>query len=213
MAEDSLYDFSLRTPASICLIGPSQCGKSHLIVDIIRNRQLYFDKPIGKVIYVYYRINDILLGLQSSDPDIILVEDIPTAEKLIEDSCLLILDDVLGELNNRQINDTVTDLFIRKVHHYNFNVILTLQRAFSNVPKTILDNTKYAIYFDSPRYRSMITNFAKKNLAYVQDAFHRATKIPHGYLLFDFGNETPEEYRLRNKIYPSDDDTCVYRSP
>lgn len=216
MAEEGLFNFSLKTPASISIIGPSMCGKTHLILDIIRNRNLYFDRVVTKVIYVYYRINETLLELATSDPNVILVEDILEADKLIEDSCLVIIDDQLGQLNNRQINELVTDYFIRKVHHLNFNVIITLQRAFSSVTKTILDNTKYAAYFNNPRYKALIThvakNFAPRNIRFVQEAYAIATRQPHGYLLFDFSNDTPEEYRLRNKIFPNGDDTLLFRS-
>jgi hypothetical protein len=211
--EGASFDFRLKTPASICILGPSQCGKTHLVLDIIANRQHYFDRPISRVVYVYYKLNDRLQKL-ARDHDIHLVSSITEGDKLITESCLLVLDDQLEELKNRQVNAIVTDYFIRKVHHHNFNVILTLQRAFTAETKTVLDNFRYAVYFDSPRYRSVIThvakNFAPKNIKYVQEAFKKATEYPHGYLLFDFANDTPDCYRLRSKIYPSGDDMFIF---
>ena len=148
MAEDALFDFTLKSPAGWCIFGCSQAGKTTTVLDIIRNRNTYFRNPISKVIYCYYRLNDALVQLAESDPDVILVEDIHSADKLIQDSCLLVLEDLQGQLGNRNINDIITNFFIRKIHHFNFTLIFTLQRACSETTKTIRDNTQYRIYFD-----------------------------------------------------------------
>ena len=39
---------------------------------------------------------------------------------------------------------------------------------------------------------------------YVQEAFHLATREPHGYLLVDLKQSTPDNLRMRSHIFPGE---------
>jgi hypothetical protein len=207
--------FRLQTPLSLCLVGPSMCGKTTQVFDILYNRKTYFDHPITKIIYVYYKLNSNLIKLAESDSSVVLVDSVLEGDKNITENCILVLDDCMTQLKERDIGELVTDYFTRKVHHFNFNVILTLQRAFTPQTRTILDNTRMAAYFDCPRSRSQITyiarNFAPKNIHYVQHAYAKAIAKPHGFLVFNYSVGIPESQRLRNFIYPrAGDENFLY---
>ncbi|KAK7103579.1 hypothetical protein V1264_018449 [Littorina saxatilis] len=72
--------------------------------------------------------------------------------------------------------------------------------------RTISLNSHYLVVFKNPRDASQITHLAKQmypgKLKYVQEAFKDATSMPHGYLLFDLRQETPDQLRLRTKLFP-----------
>ena len=39
---------------------------------------------------------------------------------------------------------------------------------------------------------------------YAQESYNDATSIPHGYLLIDLRQHTPDHLRLRTSIFPSE---------
>ena len=44
-------DLRLQTPASICISGPSQSGKSHWITKLIKNRNVLFTHEFNQLYY------------------------------------------------------------------------------------------------------------------------------------------------------------------
>ena len=62
------------------------------------------------------------------------------------------------------------------------------------------------VLFKNPRDTSQITHLAKQmypcKVKFVQESFEKATKVPHGYLVIDLKQETPEQLRLRTSIFP-----------
>ena len=53
-----------------------------------------------------------------------------------------------------------------------------------------------------------MTHLAKQiypgKVKYVQESYKDATLIPHGYLLIDLRQDTPDQLRLRISIFPSE---------
>jgi hypothetical protein len=60
----------------------------------------------------------------------------------------------------------------------------------------------------NPRDKQQIKYLAKQifadNSKYLIEAYNDATKNPYGYLVIDLTAETPDEYRLRTRIYPDE---------
>ena len=206
--EGTIHDFRLKSPCSISIIGPSQSGKSTLINELIKNRNTWFDTPITKVIYVYYRLNETLVNQANEDPDFLLAESIEAGNKLLEPNCLLILDDQMFELTRKPALDIVSEYFTCGIHHLPFNCVLVLQRAYNKHTKLLVDGSQYCVLFDQPKDRTVITNIAKQfsphNIHWVQEAYKDATERRHGYIVIDCCTGTNESLRLRNFLYPSD---------
>ncbi|KAK7116651.1 hypothetical protein V1264_002290 [Littorina saxatilis] len=116
---------------------------------------------------------------------------------------LVIIDDLMSETN-----DKVTQLFTKESHHRNLSVMYIVQNLFgkNKEQRTISLNSHYLVVFKNPRDASQITHLAKQmypgKLKYVQEAFKDATSMPHGYLLFDLRQESPDHLRLRTKLFP-----------
>ena len=72
--------------------------------------------------------------------------------------------------------------------------------------RTISLNSHYSVVFKNPRDASQVTHLAKQmypgKTKYLQEAFKEATSIPHGYLLIDLRQETPDHLRLRTRVFP-----------
>ena len=80
--------------------------------------------------------------------------------------------------------------------------------------RTISLNCHYLTVFKSPRDMLQINHLAKQmypgKSKFVLESFTDAVAKPHGYLLFDLRQETPDFLRLRTNIFPDDDEKVVY---
>ena len=109
-----------------------------------------------------------------------------------------------------ETDDRVTKLFTKGSHHRNISVMYIVQNLFgkNKEQRTSSLNSHYLVVFKNPRDASQITHLAKQmypgKLKYVQESFKDATSVPHGYLLLDLRQETPDHLRLRTDIFPPD---------
>lgn len=118
---------------------------------------------------------------------------------------LMILDDLLVESSD---NDDVLNLFTKGSHHGNSSVFFTTQNLFHKGKnhRDISLNSNYLVLLKNPRDKSQIRHLAHQlcpeNSLFVQQAYHDATEQPHGYLLVDLKQSTPEILRFRTNIFP-----------
>ena len=80
--------------------------------------------------------------------------------------------------------------------------------------RTISLNSHYLVVFKNPRDASQASILGKQmfpnRLKYFQAAYKEATNRPHGYLLCDLHQETPDHLRLRTDIFPDDREHIVF---
>ncbi|XP_068993909.1 uncharacterized protein [Neodiprion pinetum] len=125
---------------------------------------------------------------------------------------LLVIHDLMREASN----NVVVDLFTKVCHHKNLSVFYITQNLFhkGNGQRDISLNANYIVFFKNPRDRAQIQHLARQvypeDPRFLQEAYHDATAAPHGYLLFDLKQSTPENCRFRSNIFPSDDNHYVY---
>ena len=139
-------------------------------------------------------------------PDVVFVEGLPDdMDTWTPKPRLLIIDDLMREADER-----VTKLFTKGSHHRDISVIYIVQNLFdkNKEHRTISLNTQYLVVFKNPRDASQITHLAKQmyptQVRFMQDAFKQATSRPHGYLLVDTTQSTPDHLRLRSQIFSLD---------
>ena len=76
---------------------------------------------LQKVIFVYAFLSKELICLKQSDEaNVFLTESLDEGLSLIEEDCVIILDDLLTSMRNRTTADKITNLFIRGVHHQRY---------------------------------------------------------------------------------------------
>ncbi len=104
----------------------------------------------------------------------------------------------------------LADLFTKGLHHRNLTIIYIVQNMFdkSKSMRTASLNTQYLVLFKSPRDKTVVQHLANqmypKATMFLVDAFVDATSEPFGYLLVDLRQDTPEDFRIRNKIFPGE---------
>lgn len=192
---------------SSIIAGPSGSGKTVFVRRFLAHLSDMVVPVPEEIIWYYGEWQQ----LYSDMKGVKFIEGLPDIEQWRGDKRrLVIIDDLMAETDQR-----VTHLFTKGSHHRDLSVIYIVQNLFgkNKEQRTISLNAHYIVLFKNPRDGSQITHLAKQmypgRVAYMQDAFKDATKDPHGYLLVDLRQETPEQLRLRTHIFP-DEQQVVY---
>ena len=186
-----------------CLVaGPTGSGKTELVKRFVNHLQVMTSPIPTKIIWSYGEWQSIYRLL----PDNVkLVQGLPDLSGYSKEPMLVIIDDQMHD-----VNPSITSLFTKGSHHKNISVIYIGQNLFDKGKehRTISLNAHYLIVFKNPRDGSQINHLAKQmypgKSSYVQHAFQLATRDPHGYLLVDLKQSTPEGLRLRSRIFPGE---------
>ena len=186
-----------------CLVaGPTGSGKTEWVKRFVIHLQTMTSPVPTKIIWSYGEWQTIYRLL----PDNVeLIQGLPDLSGYSKDPMLVIIDDQMHD-----VNPSITSLFTKGSHHKNISVIYIVQNLFDKGKehRTISLNAHYLVVFKNPRDGSQINHLAKQmypgKSSYVQHAFQLATKNPHGYLLVDLKQSTPEGLRLRSHIFPGE---------
>jgi hypothetical protein len=192
-----------------CLVaGPSKSGKTEFVKKILRALPLYVYPCPTRVVWTCglqnpqqtKEINDI------TAVPVEFLEDIPNLSYFSSDDInLLIIDDMMAEAGKSK---HVADLFTKGSHHKNVSVMLLLQNLFHQGKKMrdIHLNANYIVLTKNPRDMKQITYLANQsypqNPDFLVNAYKQCTNKPYGYLLVDFCQTTPDEYRAVTGIFP-----------
>lgn len=198
-------------PFSAIIAGPSGCGKSFFVKKFLKHLGKMVDTNFSRVLFYYSEWQNTYLEMgQNVD----FHEGLPQVSDFSIDKRpkLIIIDDLMRESSDK----TVVDIFTKYSHHKNLSVIYLTQNLFhqGRGQRDISLNAHYIVVFKNPRDRAQIQHFARQlypdNVKFIQEAYHDATNIPHGYLLIDLKQETPENCRVRTCIFPDDAINYVY---
>lgn len=193
--------FEWEHPFTAIIAGPTSCGKSYFIKKFLSDIYSMVNVEFCEIIYCLPEnqpIDTAFLGYT-------VFRGIPNIENFKDrKQRLIILDDLMREAEN------VVDLFTKGSHHYNVSVIFVTQNIFNQGKgrRDISLNAHYIVCFKNPRDKQQIRTLAQQiypeKPKYVQEAFIDATSKPHGYLLFDLKQSTPDLYRFRTSIFKTD---------
>lgn len=192
-------DLRLKHPFTSCVAGPTSCGKSYFVEKLI----------LEGIKCCNTKFEDILWCYSGWHPDISSLSSIIKYQQGIEDitreDCtvprLIIIDDLM-----RESGSSIVDLFTRGSHHSNTSVIFITQNIFhqSKGFRDISLNTHYLVLFKNPRDSAQIAHLARQIFPsgpkYIQEAYKDSTDRPHGYLLVDLTQSTPDHCRIRTNI-------------
>lgn len=183
--------------------GPTGCGKSYFIKDIITHKQEMFSVVPDKVVWFY----GIYQSLYDEMKGVDFVEGLPTNYRnLLGTNTLFIIDDLMIECGG---DKRLSQLFTKGSHHLNLSVIFITQNFFhkGREMREITLNAHYLTLCKNRRDLSQIAILGRqlypRHLKFFMEAYEDATKKPFSYLFIDLRSETPEEIRLRTQILPN----------
>ena len=196
----------LEHPFTAIVAGPTKAGKTVWVKNLVLNANRMIS-PAPEIIYwCYSEWQPIYNEVQS--PSIQFCQGFPDLEKLKQNADkakLIILDDLMQEMKG---DKRLTQLFTKGSHHWNVSVIHIVQNLFFDGIRTSRINAQYLILMKNPSDQLQTSTLAKQlypgNTPYFIEAYRDACKQSYGYLLVDLCQETPENLRLRTKVFPGE---------
>lgn len=193
-------NFIFNHPFSMIVAGPSRCGKTYWIINLLLNAAERIIPMPTKIVYCYTHWQPKYDILKKRIPGVEWHEGMPTKPYLDEISnAILILDDLMGESVN---NDLLMSIFTERSHHQNISVILLMQNLYHQGKNSvsIARNTQYLVLFRNPRDRHEIKTLAMQMFPEkwrkFLEKFDHETKKPRGKLILDFSPYTSDENRI-----------------
>lgn len=193
------FDF----PSTMLIAGPSRCGKSTFVKNLIRNADEMFSRRPAKILWCHppeYSPKIEALPLRCETH-----AGVPELGSVGEND-LVVLDDLMYEGGG----SNVSNFFTRDSHHKRFGIVYILQNVFPQGQKfrTISLNANYIVAFKNNRDKMQIERLCQqiepRNSKFLLEAFDRATEQPHGYLVLDCTQYTPDRYRYRTGVMPGE---------
>jgi hypothetical protein len=198
--------FQFKHPFTCLICGPTQSGKTEFMLELLQNLSTMVTPTPTRIIWCYGEWQNKLGQLPKSvrlSEGLAGIHDINPEEKN-----LLILDDLMDEAGEAS---EVSELFTKGSHHRNLSVVFITQNLFHQGKKmrTISLNAHYFVLFKNPRDAGQIRHLATQlfpgQTKYLVDAYKQATSRPHGYLLLDLTQSTPDNRRVLSDVLPDEE--------
>lgn len=201
-------DLTWKHPFSAIVAGPSGSGKSHFVTRFINNLHEMCDTNFENIYWHSSTVDvnqylSVAVQYKTGPPNMNDFDgSVPN---------LIIIDDMM-----RETDANIVDLFTKGSHHRNLSVFFITQNLFhqGKGQRDISLNAHYIVFFKNPRDRAQIRYLARQiypdNPKFIEEAYVDATRNPHGYLLIDLKQSTPEEMRIRTTVFPDDPVNFVY---
>jgi len=208
------FEYQLRHPFVLTCAGPTQCGKSTLIKELIERKNEIIYPPIERVIYCHNedeqpfaqelraKMGDTITFLKGT-----MAVDVDGGNTT---PTLVILDDFMEEA--AQCKD-VCSMVTRGSSHRSLSLIITLQNFFFKNCRTLTLNSKYITIFRNPRDKSLINSLSRqmnggKDHPVLGPAYEDATRNkPNSYICLDMSQQQNDEHRIRSNVFP--DPSCI----
>ena len=206
-----IYDIQLKEHFKLFISGPSRCGKTFFLNQLLENMNMFVKHHPSIVIYIYSVWQpsfDEMKGMVNY-----FIQDNENIEEEIKmksngGGMLIVFDDLINS-NSLPI---IAKLFTVDGRHMNMSMIFLTQRMFVNNEyfRQISQNSDYFCVFKNPRNGSEIRTLTQQltpgsmNLI---DIYKKATKDPFSYLFINLTQECDEDVKYLSHIF--DEDFCL----
>ena len=203
-----MYDIRLKENFKLFLSGPSRCGKTFFIADLLQNLATISKDPASFIIYVYktwqWKFDEMKHLVH-----VFIEDDENVVEKIKEyasgQSILVVFDDMI---NSKSLN-TLAPLFTVDGRHMNMSLVFLTQRMFVNDEyfRQISQNCDYFIVFKNPRNSSEIRTLAHQitpGSLHLIKIYIEATKEPFSYLIINLTQECEPEVKYLSQLFTKD---------
>ena len=204
-------NYVFQHPFRAFVAGPSCCGKTELIQNILQNLNTLVDKQIDRIVLCYNEWQDKYEILKYMERPIEFVQgtvNINDFDNSINN--LIILDDLMSKCKE---SSDILDLFTIKSHHRNISVFLVTQNIFikGKWTRDLNLNSSYMIIFRNIRDVTQISTLARQMFPGKTKDFLRvfddATSADddHGYVFLDLNPGVSQDLRIQGNIIEKPD--------
>jgi hypothetical protein len=192
-------------PFTSLVCGPTSCGKTSLVKNIIEF-QCIEPKP-ARILWCYSEDQPLYKSIKGQ---ITFFKGLPDSfDELFDGKSpgLIVIDDLMTQVHS---DERITRLFSVGSHHRNVSVFLIVHNLFhqGTEMRNLSLNSQYIFLFKNPRDKLQLSILARqmypRNTKFVSEAYEDATKNAYGYLLFDLKQETESALRVRTGVLPVD---------
>ena len=137
-------DPHLKHPFTGIVAGPTGCGKSTLVKNLIAYRKEMIDPAPEHVVWFYGEWQKMYENM----PEVEFIEGLPSMKTFDgRKTTLVVIDDLMSETD-----ESVTNLFTKGSHHQNLSVLYLVQNVFAKNKhtRTISLNAQYFFIFKNP---------------------------------------------------------------
>ena len=179
---------------SMMVVGPSQCGKTHFVQQLLTTNCIDFPEKKPRMVYWFYNqwqpsYEAIQRALKQK---IRFAQGLPELKDDLSSinparNSILVLDDLMAQATDSPV---VSKLFTQG-RHRNASVILLLQNMFpkGKYNTDISRNATYKVLFRSPGDRKQIDIMAEQTFAkdrpHFMKAYTQEAEKPYGYIIVD----------------------------
>lgn len=212
MNETFLWPLELR---GIVFCGCSAVGKTSLVCELIKRKQIVFVKPVEYIIYVY-ESDDSKFEQFKSDPNITFTTDIFKVDEHVRPNQvgLVIFDDKIIQLEqSSSAAQYLTQFFVYRATHEQLIPIFLCHNLFSKPFRTLSLNSGYIVLFKAVRDKRQISVLGSQLGVgnFLSIALDLATaESSYGFLLLDLTTNQKDCFRFRTFIWPTGGNDLFY---
>ena len=209
-----VYDVRLKENFNLFISGPSRCGKTFFISDLLENIDSFAKQPPSTIVYVY-KVWQAKFDEMKSIVNIFVKDNENVVNEIKRlaagQSIFVIFDDLI---NSSSLAD-ISDLFTVDGRHMNMSMAFLTQRMFVNNEnfRQISQNCDYFVIFKNPRNSSEIRTLAQQitpgSLDLV-DIYMDATQKPFSYLFINLTQECQPKAKYLSGLFDMDHQINVY---
>ena len=210
-----MIDIRLKENFKLFISGPSRCGKTFFVSELLENIDTITKEPPETIIYVYKvwqskfdeMKNVVHIFMEDSENVIQNIKDVAQGQGIF-----VIFDDLI---NSKSLVDIAT-LFTVDGRHMNMSMAFLSQRMFVNNEyfRQISQNCDYFCIFKNPRNSSEIRTLAQQITPGSLDLieiYKKATKSPFSYLIINLTQECEPNVKYLSHLFNDDHSVQVYQ--
>ena len=203
-------EFKFQHMFSMMVVGPSQCGKTHFLQQLLTKNCIDFPEKKPVMVYWFYnQRQDSYEAIQRAlKKKIRFAQGLPELKDDLSNITLarnniLVLDDLMSQATDSPV---VSKLFTQG-RHRNASVILLLQNMFpkGKYNTDISRNATYKVLFRSPGDRKQIDIMAEQTFAkdrpHFMKAYTQETEPPYGYIIVDNHPRTTSDRQVVADVF------------